>query len=79
MRDVDDFALFHDDPDRLAEWRWRIARFLEGRRLRLRPIKTRIVETEELEAFLGFVLQPGGGRRLPEENARRFRSRNARG
>ena len=79
MRDVDDFALFHDDLDRLAEWRRRIARFLEGRRLRLRPIKTRIVETEELEAFLGFALQPGGGHRLPEENARRFRSRNARG
>ena len=75
LRYVDDFALFHDDPDRLEECRRRIARFLEGGRLRLHPVKTRIVETREPAAFLGFVLQPGGGRRLPEENVRRFRNR----
>lgn len=75
LRYVDDFALFHDDPNRLEEWRRRIARFLEGRRLRLHPVKTRIVETRDPAAFLGFVLQPGGGRRLPEENVRRFRNR----
>ena len=34
LRYVDDFALFHDDPERLEDWRCRIARFLEGRRLR---------------------------------------------
>ena len=31
LRYVDDFALFDDDPERLADWRHRIARFLEGR------------------------------------------------
>ena len=75
LRYVDDFALFHDDPARLAEWRHRIARFLEGRRLRLHPRKTRIVATKEPAEFLGFVLLPGGRRRLPEANVRRFRNR----
>ena len=40
LRYVDDFALFHDDPARLEDWRGRIARYLEGRRLRLHPRKT---------------------------------------
>ena len=75
LRYVDDFALFHDDPERLEDWRRRIARFLEGRRLRLHPRKTVIVETNEPAGFLGFVLLPGGRRRLPEGNVRRFRNR----
>ena len=75
LRYVDDFALFHDDPDRLEEWRRRIARFLEGRRLRLHPRKTVIVETKQPAEFLGFVLLPGGRRRLPDANVRRFRNR----
>ena len=75
LRYVDDFALFHDDPGRLEDWRRRIARFLEGRRLRLHPRKTRIAGTEEPAEFLGLVLLPGGRRRLPEENVRRFRNR----
>ena len=72
---MDDFALFHDDLERLEDWRGRITRFLEGRRLRLHPNKTRIMETGEPAEFLGFVLLPGGGRRLPEANVRRFRNR----
>ena len=75
LRYVDDFALFHDDPGRLEDWRRRIARYLEGRRLRLHPRKTCIVETGAPAEFLGFVLLPGGGRRLPEGNVRRFRNR----
>ena len=39
-RYVDDFALFHDDPARQEEWRERISRYLEGRRLHLHPGKT---------------------------------------
>ena len=74
LRYVDDFALFHDDPARLEDWRGRIARYLEGRRLRLHPRKTHVVETGEPAEFLGFVLLPGG-RRLPEGNVRRFRNR----
>ncbi len=75
VRYVDDFALFHDDPECLEDWRRRIARFLEGRRLRLHPNKTRIMETKEPAEFLGFVLLPDGSRRLPEANVRRFRNR----
>ena len=75
LRYVDDFALFDDDPARLEDWRRRIGRFLEGRRLRLHPRKTGIAETHAPAEFLGFVLAPGGRRRLPEANVRRFRGR----
>ena len=75
LRYVDDFALFHDDQDVLEEWRRRIARYLEGRRLRLHPQKTLVMPSAEPATFLGFVLMPGGRRRLPEDNVRRFRNR----
>jgi RNA-directed DNA polymerase len=66
---------FHDDPAVLAQWRVRIARYLEGRRLRLRPRKTVTLPTAEPAAFLGFVLMPGVRRRLLEDNVARFRNR----
>ena len=75
LRYVDDFALFHDDPGVLAEWQRRIARFLEGRRLKLHPRKTVILPTSQPSEFLGYVLMPGGRRRLPEANIARFRGR----
>ncbi len=75
VRYVDDFALFHDNRERLEEWRGRLVRFLEGRRLRLHPRKTSVQATAVPVEFLGFVLFPGGRRRLPEENVRRFRNR----
>ena len=75
VRYVDDFALFHDDLAQLADWQRRIARFLEGRRLWLHPDKTWVAGTHEPATFLGFVLLPGGWRRLPEDNVRRFRNR----
>ena len=75
VRYVDDFALFHDDPVVLAEWRIRIERYLVGRRLKLHPRKTVIQPTSEASQFLGFVLLPDGGRWLPEDNVARFRGR----
>lgn len=86
VRYVDDFALFHDDPAVLADWRTRIKRFLEGRRLKLHPRKTVIQPTAERAAFLGYVLAPFGGMRrrrpvglgrrsLPDDNVGRFRGR----
>jgi RNA-directed DNA polymerase len=75
VRYVDDFALFHDDPVVLGEWRLRIERYFEGRRLRLHPRKTVILPTVEPSPFLGFVLLPDGRRRLPEDNVARFRGR----
>jgi RNA-directed DNA polymerase len=75
VRYVDDFALFHNDAAVLAQWRARIGRYLEGRRVKLHPRKTAILATAQPSAFLGFVLLPGGGRRLPEDNVARFRNR----
>jgi retron-type reverse transcriptase len=75
LRYVDDFALFADDPAQLEDWRVRIARFLEGRRLRLHATKTFIAPTAEPAEFLGFVLHPGGRRALPGDNVQRFRKR----
>ena len=75
VRYVDDFALFHDDSGVLADWRDRIDRYLEGRRLKLHPRKTVVLPTAEPSQFLGFVLLPDGGRWLPEDNVARFRGR----
>ena len=75
LRYVDDFALFHDDRGQLEDWRQRIATYLKGRRLRLHPRKTMVLETAQPTPFLGLVLLPGGYRRLPEANVRRFRNR----
>ena len=75
VRYVDDFALFHDDPAVLAQWRQQIDRFLEGRRLRLHSTKTKILDTARPADFLGFTLLPDGGRKLPEDSVRRFRNR----
>ncbi|MFN0298738.1 MAG: reverse transcriptase domain-containing protein [Burkholderiales bacterium] len=75
VRYVDDFALFHDDPMVLAEWRSRIGQFLEGRRLTMHPRKTFIAPTDDRATFLGFDLDLRGRRSLPEANVRRFRNR----
>lgn len=75
LRYVDDFALFDDDPARLAQWRVQLDAFLCGRRLRLHPLKTRVEATSGPSVFLGFELHPRGLRRLPEDNVRRFRNR----
>jgi retron-type reverse transcriptase len=75
VRYVDDFALFHDDPAVLAEWRLRIDRHLVGRRLRLHPRKTFIQPTLFPAEFLGLELHAFGLRQLPEENVRRFHNR----
>lgn len=75
VRYVDDFALFHDDRAVLAHWQARIARFLEGRRLKLHPRKTWIAPTSTPAEFLGYVLLPNGMRHLPGANVARFRGR----
>jgi len=75
LRYIDDFALFHDDPGVLEDWRARVAEYLCGRRLRLHPRKTLVVPTAAPTTFLGYVLLPGGRRRLPEDNVRRLRGR----
>jgi retron-type reverse transcriptase len=86
LRYVDDYALFADDPEVLADWRRRIERHLEGRRLKLHPRKTQVLATSAPSTFLGFTLGGGvpngaarqlgrGYRRLPDDNVARFRNR----
>ena len=75
VRYVDDFALFHDEREQLEVWRQRIAEYLEGRRLRLHPRKTVLLDAAQPAPFLGLILLAGGYRRLPEDNVRRFRNR----
>ena len=53
----------------------RAAAFLARRRLSLHPAKTYVAATSDPATFLGFELRPGGRRRLPEANVRRFRNR----
>ena len=65
VRYVDDVAAFHDEPAVLAVWLSRIEKFLEHRRPRLLPGKTKIHATDVPAAFLGYELLPGGRRRLP--------------
>jgi RNA-directed DNA polymerase len=74
VRYVDDFALFHDDPAVLAQWKLRLAGFLAQRRLLLHPRKTQIEPTSMPALFLGYVLHPTH-RALPPANVRRFRNR----
>ena len=75
VRYVDDFALFHDNPAVLAEWRERTAAHLAGRRLKLHPEKTFVLPTDRAADFLGLTLEPDGFRRLPEAGVRRFSNR----
>jgi RNA-directed DNA polymerase len=75
VRYVDDFALFHQEPAVLAQWRERLATWLQGHRLLLHPRKTGIAPCAEPATFLGYVLHADGQRSLPEENVRRFRNR----
>ncbi len=75
VRYANDFALFHDDPAVLAEWRQRLGAYLAGRRLLLHPQKTLIQATSVPAEFLGMVLCRLGLRRLPEVNVWRFRNR----
>jgi RNA-directed DNA polymerase len=75
LRYVDDFALFADSAEQLAEWRGQIAEFLARRRLKLHPRKTVILSTAEPATFLGYELHPGSGRRLPAEGVERARNR----
>ncbi len=76
VRYVDDFALFHDDPAVLDDWRRRMARYLEGRRIKLHPCKTFIQLAAARATFLGYALSAHSPARiLPEESVLRFRNR----
>ncbi len=74
LRYVDDFALFDDDPGRLAGWRDACREFLAGLRLRLHPHKSVIARTRDGARHLGYLVFPDH-RRLPRANVVRMRLR----
>lgn len=74
IRYVDDFALFADDREFLAEARLAIEEYLANLRLKIHPIKSQLFETKEGANFLGFRILPDRIR-VRTENLRRARQR----
>ncbi len=79
IRYVDDFLVFSNDANRLAEWRSEAGPFLDGLRLLLHPRKSRIYPTAEGIPFLGFRVYPAQRRMLAGgvQRARRRLTRQA--
>ena len=74
VRYVDDFLVFSDDKQELAEVRERIREFLVRLRLRLHPDKSVVSRTDDGIRFLGYRVF-ASHRLLPKENVRRLRRR----
>lgn len=74
VRYVDDFALFSDDPQPLADARRHIETYLETLRLKLHPVKSQLFETCHGASFLGFRVL-SDRIRVRNENLRRARRR----
>ncbi|KYC43314.1 RNA-dependent DNA polymerase [Scytonema hofmannii PCC 7110] len=74
LRYVDDFALFSDDREFLADARCAIEEYLAGLRLKIHPIKSQLFETKHGATFLGFRILPDRIR-VRTENLRRARRR----
>ena len=74
VRYVDDFLVFSDDKQHLAEVREQIRAFLVRLRLVLHPKKCAIFPVADGIRFLGYRVFPTH-RLLPKENVRRFRRR----
>ncbi|MBD2365440.1 RNA-dependent DNA polymerase [Anabaena minutissima FACHB-250] len=58
VRYVDDFALFSDDPELLADARGAIEEYLAQLRLKIHPVKSQLFETKIGASFLGFRIFP---------------------
>lgn len=74
VRYVDDFALFDDDWQALAEARQAVEEYLATLRLKIHPIKSQLFETKQGANFLGFRIFPDHIR-VRTENLRRARRR----
>lgn len=74
VRYVDDFALFSDDQDFLADARGRIENHLATLRLLIHPVKSQLFETRRGANFMGFRVFPNRIR-VRTENLRRARRR----
>lgn len=74
LRYVDDFALFSDDREFLADARIAIEDYLAALRLRIHPVKSQLFETEGGASFVGFRVLPDRVR-VRNDNLRRSRYR----
>lgn len=74
LRYVDDFALFSDDYDYLAEARLAIEAYLATLRLKIHPVKSQLFETRCGASFVGFRVLPDRIR-VRNDNLRRARLR----
>ena len=74
IRYVDDFALFSDDREFLADARISVEEYLANLRLKIHPIKSQLFETKQGANFLGFRVLPDRIR-VRTENLRRARRR----
>ncbi len=74
LRYVDDFALFEDDRERLADARTQIEAHLATLRLMIHPIKSQLFDTRHGANVLGFRVLPDRIR-VRTENLRRARRR----
>ena len=82
LRYVDDFALFSNDREFLADARLAIEDYLAGLRLKIHPVKSQLFETRHGANFVGFRVMPVGDRfpkdiyiRVRRENLRRAKRR----
>ncbi len=78
VRYLDDMAVFGASTQQLQAWQAALALFLDQRRLMLHPRKTAVHSCKQDVQFLGFVLLPGGKRRLPAAHVNRAVGRIAR-
>ena len=82
LRYVDDFSLFSDDWQFLADARVAIEDYLATLRLKIHPVKSQLFETAQGANFVGFRVIPMGDRfprdvrvRVRNDNLRRSRRR----
>jgi retron-type reverse transcriptase len=74
LRYVDDFALFSDNYEFLAQARSEIEQYLTGLRLKIHPVKSQLFETRRGANFVGFRVLPDRVR-VRNDNLRRARKR----
>ena len=72
VRYVDDFGLFHDEREFLAEARIALEEYLAKLRLKIHPIKSQLFETKIGATFLGFRIFPD---RIRVQNSNLHRAR----
>jgi len=77
-RYTDDWLIWGDEKSVMWSLRDRIAETLDGIRLRLNPVKTRLSPTRTGVPFLGFRFYPGRRPRVAGETRRRFERRTRR-